>query len=178
MRNHRRGLFLICFAGVLGLTHAASAECGKASRVKVAELSCGERISLQVNKVCATTTIRGKKTPMVAIEIEAVHPGTRGVAVSLYSKGSLGTSVSRLIRDKKAKAGKPFVIYDQSYNKEGAGGFKKAWAVTDKSNTKIDKVLLKIQLKKGGEVCKEEVSIASIWGTQWWDDGDSERDEF
>ena len=99
--------------------------------------------------------------------------------VTVYEKGSLSTSVSSLLkRHKKNKPGKPFVIYDQSYNKEGPGGFKKVWAATDKTGKKITKLLLKLQLSKGGEVCKKAVKIGGLWGTQWWDDGDSERDEF
>jgi len=162
----------------MNLSYAAT--CGKESRKEIAKLTCGERIALAVNKVCATTTIQRKKTQMVAVEIEAIHPNLRSVEFTIYEKGSLGGSMKRLIREKgkNTKAGKPFAIMDQSYNKEGKGGFKKAWVVTDQSGSKIDEVFLKIQLSKGGEVCKKKVNIGKLWGTKWWDDSDSERDRF
>lgn len=165
--------------GLLPFAAQADPPCGKA-RTEVSRLDCGERISLVVNKVCATTTIRGKKTQMVGVEVVAQHPGVSGAAVVLYEKGALGTSVKRLIKEKGKgkKPGEPFVIHDQSYNKEGPGGFKKIWAVTNDAGDSIEKLLLKIQLNKGGEVCKKEIPIQQLWGTVWWDDGDSERDSF
>ena len=167
-------------AFVAGSTaNAAQPTCGKA-RTKIDRLDCGERISFVINKVCATTTIKAKKTQMVGIEVVAEHPGVSGAMITIYEKGSLGTSMSRLIKRKAkgATPGKPFVIADQSYNKEGPGGFKKIWAVTDAKGTLITKLLLKIQLSKGGKVCKKELSLTKLWGTKWWDDTNSERDEF
>ncbi len=151
--------------------------CGQASRTFVDKLECG-RIALEITKVCATTTINGQKTEMPAVEVTSKHPGVSGTEVTIYEIGGLSTSMPRLIKENSKKAGEPFVIYEQSYNKEGAGGFKKAWAVTDAAGKAIEKLLLKIQLKDGGEVCKKEVPIQSIWGTKWWSSGNAERDKF